>query len=88
MITPVKGGVDAFLGKGSDKNLSKVEIDFGKNIMEIPKISEDGNYQDENDDFEHLVFDIEEVECRMTDIEERDRNDESRNNRSIRGSIF
>lgn len=61
---------------------------FGNNLMEIPKIPEDGNNQEDNDDFEHLVFDIEEVECRMTDIEERDRNDEGGNTRSIRGSIF
>ena len=37
-----------------------------------------------------MVYEIEEVECRMTDIEERDRNHDSadNNNRSVRGSIF
>ncbi len=44
---------------------------------------------DSSDDFEPLIFDIEEVECRMTDIEERDKK-EDRNDvdRSVRGSIF
>lgn len=35
-----------------------------------------------------MVYEIEEVECRMTDIEERDKHDSDSNNRSVRGSIF
>lgn len=34
-----------------------------------------------------MVYEIEEVECRMTDIEEIEKN-ENENNRSVRGSIF
>lgn len=34
-----------------------------------------------------MVYEIEEVECRMTDIEEIEKN-EDENNRSVRGSIF
>lgn len=34
-----------------------------------------------------MVYEIEEIECRMTDMEERDRHD-SVNNRSLKGSIF
>lgn len=55
-------------------------------------------------DYEHLIFDIEEIECKMTDIEERERSDENRSAgsgtlpngadggmvgyRSVRGSIL
>jgi hypothetical protein len=62
------------------------------------------NHSADSDDFEHLIFDIEEVECKMTDIEERDRSDDSRSahsrnegteghgsgngGRSVRGSIL
>ena len=44
-----------------------------------------------SDDFMPMVYEIEEVECRMTDIEERDqKHDSAENNmnRSVRGSIF
>lgn len=34
-------------------------------------------YADDDHDFEHLIFDIEEVECKMTDIEERERSHEA-----------
>lgn len=43
---------------------------------------------DSSEDFEPLIFDIEEVECRMTDIEERDKHEDNSVNRSVRGSIF
>lgn len=43
---------------------------------------------DDFDDYEPLIFDIEEVECRMTDIDERERSDTSAHNRSVRGSIM
>ena len=43
---------------------------------------------DSCDDFEPLIFDIEEIECRMTDMEERDKSEEVVNNRSVRGSLF
>lgn len=43
---------------------------------------------DSSEDFEPLIFDIEEVECRMTDTEERDKSDDNTVNRSVRGSIF
>jgi len=42
--------------------------------------------EEDSEDFEPLIFDLEEVECRMTDIEERDRSDEA--GRSVKGSIF
>ena len=53
-------------------------------------------YSESDDDFEHLIFDIEEVECKMTDIEEREPSDESRSGSArnetgrsgVRGSIL
>ncbi len=30
---------------------------------------------DDDDEYEPLIFDIEEVECRMTDIDERERSE-------------
>jgi|LauGreDrversion4_2_1035121.scaffolds.fasta_scaffold213134_1 hypothetical protein len=56
----------------------------------------------DNNDLDHLIFDIEEVECKMTDMEERERSDESKHfggskvleteirndNLSVRGSIL
>lgn len=75
----------------NSKNLKRIDQVFGNGqIQEIPKVNkvrENDNGED-SDGFEHIVFDIEEVECRMTDIEERDRTDEIANNRSVRGSIM
>ena len=48
---------------------------FNLNTKQIPNFDNAENGQasgSSSDDFEHLIFDIEEVECKMTDIEERE----------------
>jgi len=35
------------------------------------------HFDDDEDEFENLIFDIEEVECKMTDMEERAPTEES-----------
>jgi len=68
---------------------------FNLNTKQIPNFDNAENGQasgSSSDDFEHLIFDIEEVECKMTDIEEREQSDESNSGRgdarSVRGSIL
>lgn len=50
------------------------------------------HFDDDDDVVENLIFDIEEVECKMTDIEERAPTEESHANneepRSVRDSII
>lgn len=47
-------------------------------------------FNDSSDDFLPIVYEIEEIDCRMTDMEERDKNDQNagNSNRSVRGSLF
>jgi hypothetical protein len=83
--------------------MCRIDMDFKKTRNNNAENAKDSRSAC-SDDYEHLVFDIEEVECKMTDIEERDRSDESRSlssrdpnngghgsgadNKSVRGSIL
>ena len=89
-------------------NMKRIDLDFrgaaaANSARSSNRVNELGN-DSVRDDFEHLIFDIEEIECKMTDIEERERSDESRSagsgtlhggadggmvgHRSVRGSIL
>lgn len=62
-------------------------LNFRMSPLEERKI----HFDDDEDEFENLIFYIEEVECKMTDMEERAPTEESQNNEehhSVRGSIL
>lgn len=64
--------------------MRKLDQEFSKlKIKELnPNVNSNSRnnqiqFNDSSDDFLPMVYEIEEVECRMTDIEERDKNDTS-----------
>ncbi|CDW83633.1 UNKNOWN [Stylonychia lemnae] len=103
-ISPIKGSFT--MDQQEQQNLRKLEQEFSKlNIKEIqPNGGGMGNhnmiasrnnsnqiqFNDSSDDFLPIVYEIEEIDCRMTDMEERDKNDQNggNSNRSVRGSLF
>ena len=86
-ISPIKGVESFLMGSQEQQRLRRIDLEFGKS--NIPKIEKNLNVVDDSDDIEPLIYEIEEVECRMTDIEERERGtDDSVKRGSIRASIL